>query len=144
MKLGSKDTIPPEAIVDALIFPRDGATIAVWKDGYASCLWQVIGIARLLQVLSAGQADIVTSQLQLWREAKEGSRELAQEQPTRQPWRWHSISSRGSPGRGLFYRPQDWADYVRQQNVARVPEKRDSRVVEPKSRISHQIHPHRV
>jgi len=79
MKLGSKDTIPPEAIVDALIFPRDGQTIAVWKDGYASCLWQVIGIARLLQVLSAGQADIVTSQLQLWREAKEGSRDIAQE-----------------------------------------------------------------
>jgi hypothetical protein len=79
IKLGSKDTIPPEAIVDALIFPRDGATIAVWKDGYASCLWQVIGIARLLQVLSAGQADVVSTQLQLWREAKEGSRDLAQE-----------------------------------------------------------------
>ncbi len=79
MKLGSKDTIPPEAIVDALVFPRDGQTIAVWKDGYASCLWQVIGIARLLQVLSAGQADVVTTQLQLWREAKESSRDIAQE-----------------------------------------------------------------
>jgi len=79
MKLGARDVIPPESIVDAMVFPRDGTALDVWKNGYSSCLWQVIGIARLLQVLSAGQADIVTSQLQLWREAKDSSKEMAQE-----------------------------------------------------------------
>jgi glutathione S-transferase len=62
-----------------MVFPKDGSALEVWKQGYASCLWQVLGVARLLQVLSAGQADIVTSQLQLWQEARGSSKEMAQE-----------------------------------------------------------------
>jgi hypothetical protein len=79
MKLGARDVIPPESIVDAMVFPKDGSALEVWKQGYSSCLWQVLGVARLLQVLSAGQADIVTSQLQLWQEARGSSKEMAQE-----------------------------------------------------------------
>ena len=79
MKLGARDVIPPESIVDAMVFPKDGSALEVWKQGYSSCLWQVLGVARLLQVLSAGQADIVTSQLQSWQEARGSSKEMAQE-----------------------------------------------------------------
>jgi hypothetical protein len=79
MKLGQRDMVAPESIVETLILPRDGETALVWKDGYLSCLYQVFGVARLLQVLSAGQADIVTSQLQLWREARESNRDIALE-----------------------------------------------------------------
>lgn len=77
MKIGQKDMVAPESIVETLILPQDGKTAVVWKDGYLSCLYQVFGVARLLQVLSAGQADIVTSQLQLWREARESNKEIA-------------------------------------------------------------------
>jgi len=77
MKIGQRDMVAPESIVDALILPADGSTGLVWKDGYLSCLYQVFGIARLLQVLSAGQADIVSSQLQLWREARESNKDIA-------------------------------------------------------------------
>jgi hypothetical protein len=79
MKIGQRDMVAPESIVDALILPADGSTGLVWKDGYLSCLYQVFGIARLLQVLSAGQADIVSSQLQLWREARESNKDIALE-----------------------------------------------------------------
>lgn len=79
MKIGQKDMVAPESIVETLILPQDGKTAVVWKDGYLSCLYQVFGVARLLQVLSAGQADIVTSQLQLWREARESNRDIALE-----------------------------------------------------------------
>jgi len=79
MKIGQKDMVAPESIVETLILPQDGKTAVVWKDGYLSCLYQVFGVARLLQVLSAGQADIVTSQLQLWREARESNRDIATE-----------------------------------------------------------------
>ena len=77
MKIGQKDMVAPESIVETLILPQDGKTAVVWKDGYLSCLYQVFGVARLLQVLSAGQADIVTSQLQLWREARESNKDIA-------------------------------------------------------------------
>ena len=79
MKIGQKDMVAPESIVETLILPQDGKTAVVWKDGYLSCLYQVFGVARLLQVLSAGQADIVTSQLQLWREARESNKDIAVE-----------------------------------------------------------------
>jgi len=79
MKLGQRDMVAPESIVDTLVLPQDGKTAVAWKDGYLSCLYQVYGVARLLQILSAGQADIVTSQLQLWREARESNRDIAVE-----------------------------------------------------------------
>ena len=77
MKLGQKDMVAPESIVETLVLPQDGQTATVWKDGYLSCLYQVFGVARLLQVLSAGQADVVTSQLQLWQQARESSKDIA-------------------------------------------------------------------
>lgn len=77
MKIGQKDMVAPESIVETLVLPQDGKTATVWKDGYLSCLYQVYGVARLLQVLSAGQAEVVTSQLQLWQQAKESSRDIA-------------------------------------------------------------------
>jgi hypothetical protein len=79
MKMGQKDMVAPESIVETLVLPQDGKTATVWKDGYLSCLYQVFGVARLLQVLSAGQAEVVTSQLQLWQQAKESSRDIALE-----------------------------------------------------------------
>ena len=79
MKLGQKDMIAPESIVETLVLPQDGKTATVWKDGYLSCLYQVYGVARLLQILSAGQAEVVTSQLQLWQQARESSRDIALE-----------------------------------------------------------------
>ena len=77
MKLGQKDMVAPESIVETLVLPQDGKTASVWKDGYLSCLYQVFGVARLLQVMSAGQADVVTSQLQLWQQARESSKDIA-------------------------------------------------------------------
>ena len=77
MKIGQKDMVAPESIVETLVLPQDGKTAVVWKDGYLSCLYQVFGVARLLQVLSAGQADVVTSQLQLWQQARESSKDIA-------------------------------------------------------------------
>ena len=42
-------------------------------------MWSLLAGARYSQLCGAGQADIVTSQLSVWREAKEGSKEIAQE-----------------------------------------------------------------
>jgi len=77
MKIGSKDMIPPEAVVEIMRFPQDGDSLRVWQDGYISGMWSLLAGARYSQLCGAGQADVITSQLDLWRASKESSKDIA-------------------------------------------------------------------
>lgn len=79
MKIGSKDLIPPEAVVGVMRFPQDGDSLRVWQEGYISGMWSLLAGARYGQLVAAGQADIISSQMDLWKEAKEGSKDVATE-----------------------------------------------------------------
>jgi len=79
MKLGSKDVIPPEAVLDVLRLPQNGDAVEVWRRGVLDGVGILLLGARYAQLTAAGQADIVKNQLDIMREAKEGSKDIAHE-----------------------------------------------------------------
>ncbi len=79
IKLGSKDVIPPEAVLDVLHLPRNGDAVEVWRRGVLDGVGMLLLGARYAQLTAAGQAEIVKSQLDIMREAKESSKDIAQE-----------------------------------------------------------------
>ena len=74
MKIGSKELIPPEQALGSIRL-QDGD----YKLGFIDGMGTLIMAARYNQILAASQAEIITSQINLWKEAKESSRDIAQE-----------------------------------------------------------------
>jgi hypothetical protein len=79
IKLGSKDVIPPEAVLEVLHLPQNGDAVEVWRRGVLDGVGFLLLGARYAQLTAAGQAEIVKNQLDIMREAKEGSKDLARE-----------------------------------------------------------------
>lgn len=78
-KLGSKDVIPPEAVLEVLRLPQNGDAVEVWRRGVMDGVGMLLLGARYSQLTAAGQAEIVKNQLDIMREAKEGNKEIARE-----------------------------------------------------------------
>src|SRR3972149_6945201 len=78
MKLGSKDVIPPEAVLDVLPLPQNGDAVEVWRRGVLDGVGFLLLGARYSQLTASGQAEIVKNQLDIMREAKEGNKEIAE------------------------------------------------------------------
>ena len=55
MKLGSKDVIPPEAILDVLHLPQNGDAVEVWRRGVLDGVGILLLGARYSQLTAAGQ-----------------------------------------------------------------------------------------
>lgn len=79
LKLGSKDVIPPEAVLEVIHLPRNGDAVEVWRRGVLDGVGMLLLGARYAQLTAAGQAEIVKSQLDIMQEAKESSRDIAHE-----------------------------------------------------------------
>jgi hypothetical protein len=79
MKLGAKDVIPPEAVLDVIHLPQNGDAVEIWRRGVIDGMGIVLLGARYSQLTAAGQADVVKNQLDILREAKEGSKDIARE-----------------------------------------------------------------
>jgi hypothetical protein len=79
IKLGSKDVIPPEAVLEVLHLPRNGDAVEVWRRGVLDGVGMLLLGARYAQLTAAGQAEIVKNQLDIMREAKDSSKDIAQE-----------------------------------------------------------------
>jgi hypothetical protein len=79
LKLGSKDVIPPEAVLDVIRLPQDGDAVEVWRRGVLDGVGILLLGARYSQLTASGQAEIVKNQLDIMREAKEGTKEIARE-----------------------------------------------------------------
>ncbi len=79
MKLGSKDVIPPEAVLEVIRLPQDGEAVEVWRRGVMDGVGMLLLGARYSQLTAAGQAEVVKNQLDILREAKEGNKEIARE-----------------------------------------------------------------
>jgi len=79
IKLGSKDVIPPEAVLDVLRLPQDGDAVEVWRWDVLDGVGILLLGARYAQLTAAGQAEIVKNQLDIMREAKDSNRDIARE-----------------------------------------------------------------
>lgn len=78
-KLGAKDTIPPEAVLEVIHLPQNGDAVEVWRRGVLDGVGMLLLGARYAQLTAAGQAEIVKSQLDVMQEAKDSSRDIAHE-----------------------------------------------------------------
>src|SRR3990170_358110 len=87
MKLGSKDVIPPEAILDVLHLPQNGDAVEVWRRGVLDGVGILLLGARYAQLTASGQAEIVKNQLDIMREAKSDSKEVARAAAEEAAWR---------------------------------------------------------
>ena len=79
LKLGSKDVIPPEAVLEVIHLPRNGDAVEVWRRGVLDGVGMLLLGARYAQLTAAGQAEIVKSQLDVMQEAKESGKDIAHE-----------------------------------------------------------------
>jgi len=79
IKLGAKDTIPPEAVLEVIHLPQNGDAVEVWRRGVLDGVGMLLLGARYAQLTAAGQAEIVKSQLDVMQEAKDSGRDIAQE-----------------------------------------------------------------
>ena len=79
IKLGSKDVIPPEAVMDVLHLPQNGDAVEVWRRGVLDGVGILLLGARYSQLTAAGQAEIVKNQLDIMREAKDSNKDIARE-----------------------------------------------------------------
>lgn len=77
IKLGSKDVIPPEAVMDVLHLPQNGDAVEVWRSGVIDGIGMLLLGARYSQLTAAGQAEVVKNQLDIMREAKDSNKEIA-------------------------------------------------------------------
>ena len=87
MKLGSKDVIPPEAVLDVLHLPQNGDAVEVWRRGVLDGVGFLLLGARYSQLTAAGQTEIVKNQLDILREAKSDSKEVARAAAEEAAWR---------------------------------------------------------
>ena len=87
MKLGSKDVIPPEAVLDVLHLPQNGDAVEVWRRGVLDGVGILLMGARYAQLTAAGQSEIVKNQLDIMREAKSDSKEVAHAAAEEAAWR---------------------------------------------------------
>ena len=87
MKLGSKDVIPPEAVLDVLHLPQNGDAVEVWRRGVLDGVGILLLGARYAQLTAAGQSEIVKNQLDIMREAKSDSKEVARAAAEEAAWR---------------------------------------------------------
>ena len=87
MKLGSKDVIPPEAVLDVLHLPQNGDAVEVWRRGVLDGVGFLLLGARYSQLTAAGQTEIVKNQLDILREAKSDSKEVAHAAAEEAAWR---------------------------------------------------------
>lgn len=79
IKLGAKDTIPPEAVLEVIHLPQNGDAVEVWRRGVLDGVGMLLLGARYAQLTAAGQAEIVKSQLDVMQEAKDSGRDIAHE-----------------------------------------------------------------
>jgi len=79
LKMGSKDVIPPEAVLDVIRLPQAGEAVEVWRRGVLDGVGILLLGARYAQLTAAGQAEIVKNQLDIMHEAKEGNKDIARE-----------------------------------------------------------------
>jgi hypothetical protein len=79
IKLGAKDTIPPEAVLDVIHLPQNGDAVEVWRRGVLDGVGMLLLGARYAQLTAAGQAEIVKTQLDVMQEAKDSGRDIANE-----------------------------------------------------------------
>ncbi len=81
-KVGAKDVIPPEAILDVIHLPRNGDAVEVWRRGVLDGVGILLLGARYSQLTAAGQAEVIKNQLDILREARESGMEMAQQAAT--------------------------------------------------------------
>jgi len=79
IKLGSKDVIPPEAVMDVLHLPQNGDAVEVWRRGVLDGVGILLLGARYSQLTAAGQAEVVKNQLDIMREAKDSNKDIARQ-----------------------------------------------------------------
>jgi len=79
IKLGSKDVIPPEAVMEVLHLPQNGDAVEVWRRGVLDGVGILLLGARYSQLTAAGQAEIVKNQLDIMREAKDNNKDIARQ-----------------------------------------------------------------
>jgi hypothetical protein len=79
IKLGSKDVIPPEAVMEVLHLPQNGDAVEVWRRGVLDGVGILLLGARYSQLTAAGQAEIVKNQLDIMREAKDSNKDIARQ-----------------------------------------------------------------
>jgi len=77
-KLGAKDVIPPEVVLQELGLPADGQDVGMWKQGLVDGIKLLLAGARYSQLTAADQAEIVRTQLEVMRAAREGTMEIAE------------------------------------------------------------------
>ena len=87
IKLGSKDVIPPEAVMEVLHLPQNGDAVEVWRRGVLDGVGILLLGARYAQLTASGQAEIVKNQLDIMREAKSDSKEVARAAAEEAAWR---------------------------------------------------------
>lgn len=87
IKLGYKDVIPPEAVLDVLHLPQNGDAVEVWRRGVLDGVGILLLGARYAQLTASGQAEIVKNQLDIMREAKSDSKEVARAAAEEAAWR---------------------------------------------------------
>lgn len=91
IKLGSKDVIPPEAVLDVLRLPQDGDAVEVWRRGVLDGVGILLLGARYAQLTAAGQAEIVKNQLDIMREAKDSNKDIAREAAQDEVFQLHPV-----------------------------------------------------
>jgi len=79
IKIGSKDVIPPEAVMEVLHLPQNGDAVEVWRRGVLDGVGILLLGARYSQLTAAGQAEIVKNQLDIMREAKDSNKDIARQ-----------------------------------------------------------------
>ncbi len=79
MKIGGRDVIPPEAVLEVIHLPSDGQDVQTWRSGVMDGVGLMLLGARYAQLTSAAQAEILTNQIKIMEESRKGSAEMAQE-----------------------------------------------------------------
>jgi len=79
LKLGAKDVIPPEAVLEVLHLPQNGDAVEVWRRGVVDGVGFLLLGARYAQLTAAGQADVVKNQLDIMKEAKDSTNDMVRQ-----------------------------------------------------------------
>ena len=83
MKIGGRDIIPPEAVLDVIHLPADGQDVQVWRSGVLDGVGLLLLGARYSQLTSSAQAEMLANQIKIMEESRKGSAEMAQEAAAR-------------------------------------------------------------
>jgi len=79
MKIGGKDVIPPEAVLEVIHLPSNGQDVQTWRQGVLDGVGLMLLGARYAQLTSAAQAEILTNQIKIMEESRKGSIDAARE-----------------------------------------------------------------